>query len=70
MQLQTEVPLIAITPGNVVLNFYARFYQTQASSAIGSGKAKGDELHHDCSTAPWTADLAVHDLLGVQRRSQ
>ncbi|MCF8984772.1 fimbrial protein [Pseudomonas syringae] len=41
MELQTEVPLIAITPGNVVLNFYARFYQTQASSAIRPGKAKG-----------------------------
>ncbi|CAM3141198.1 fimbrial protein [Pseudomonas floridensis] len=41
MELQTEVPLIAISPGNTVLNFHARFYQTDASSAIRPGLAKG-----------------------------
>ncbi|RMQ73401.1 Fimbrial protein [Pseudomonas syringae pv. tomato] len=41
MELQTEVPLIAITPGNMSLNFYARFYQTEASSEVRPGKAKG-----------------------------
>ncbi|MBC3954226.1 type 1 fimbrial protein [Pseudomonas sp. DOAB1067] len=41
MELQTEVPLAAITPGNTVLNFNARFYQTGPSSAIRPGRAKG-----------------------------
>ncbi|AVB20924.1 MULTISPECIES: fimbrial protein [Pseudomonas syringae group] len=41
MELQTEVPLAAISPGNTVLNFNARFYQTDASSAIRPGLAKG-----------------------------
>jgi type 1 fimbria pilin len=41
MPLQTEVPMMAITSGNIVLNFNARFYQTGASSAIRPGIAKG-----------------------------
>lgn len=41
MELQAEVPLIAIAPGNTVLNFNARFYQTAASNAIRPGIAKG-----------------------------
>jgi type 1 fimbria pilin len=41
MELGTEVPLIAISPGTTVLDFNARFYQTGASSAIRPGLAKG-----------------------------
>ncbi|MBP1143881.1 fimbrial protein [Pseudomonas congelans] len=41
MELLTEVPLSAISPGNTVLNFHARFYQTDANSAIRPGLAKG-----------------------------
>lgn len=41
MELETEVPLIAISPGTTVLNFNARFYQTQDSSAVRPGLAKG-----------------------------
>ncbi|KPZ08570.1 fimbrial protein [Pseudomonas syringae group genomosp. 3] len=41
MELQTEVPLIAITPGDTTLNFHARFYQLGASSEVRPGKAKG-----------------------------
>ncbi|MCI3945039.1 fimbrial protein [Pseudomonas syringae] len=41
MELQTEVPLVAISPGNTVLHFHARFYQTAASNEIRAGKAKG-----------------------------
>ncbi len=41
MELQTEVPLTAITPGDIVLNFNARFYQTGPSSAVRPGLAKG-----------------------------
>lgn len=41
MELQTEVPVLAISQGSTVLNFNARFYQTGASSAIRPGIAKG-----------------------------
>jgi type 1 fimbria pilin len=41
VELQTEVPLIAISPGNTVLNFNARFYQTEPASAVQPGLAKG-----------------------------
>jgi type 1 fimbria pilin len=41
MELQTQVPVMTITPGNTVLNFNARFYQTAASSAVRPGIAKG-----------------------------
>lgn len=41
MELSSEVPLIAISPGTTVLDFTARFYQTDASSAIRPGLAKG-----------------------------
>ncbi len=41
VELQAEVPLVAITPGNTVLNFHARFYQTGANSEVRAGSAKG-----------------------------
>jgi type 1 fimbria pilin len=41
MALSEEVPLIAISPGNTVLGFNARFYQTGASHAVRPGIAKG-----------------------------
>ncbi|MCF5708098.1 fimbrial protein [Pseudomonas syringae] len=41
IELQAEVPLLKVSPGNTVLNFHARFYQTDASSAIRPGLAKG-----------------------------
>ncbi|AHG43534.1 hypothetical protein N018_09485 [Pseudomonas syringae CC1557] len=41
MELQTEVPVSAISPGNTVLNFHVRFYQTDANSTIRPGLAKG-----------------------------
>ena len=41
MELATEVPLIAISPGNTMLDFNARFYQTEPATAIRPGLAKG-----------------------------
>ncbi|NVL47562.1 type 1 fimbrial protein, partial [Pseudomonas syringae pv. actinidiae] len=41
MELRTEVPVIAITPGDTTLNFHARFYQLGASSEVRPGKARG-----------------------------
>lgn len=41
VELQSEVPLIAISHGNTVLNFNARFYQTEPASAVQPGLAKG-----------------------------
>lgn len=41
MELSTKVPLIAISPGTTVLDFNARFYQTEPSSAVRPGLAKG-----------------------------
>ena len=41
LPLQTEVPLKAIQDGTTVLNFGARFYQTDHASAVRSGKAEG-----------------------------
>jgi type 1 fimbria pilin len=39
--LQAEIPMITITPGDSVLNFSARFYQTGASNTVRPGLAKG-----------------------------
>lgn len=39
--LQAEIPMVTITPGNTVLNFSARFYQTGASNTVRPGLAKG-----------------------------
>jgi type 1 fimbria pilin len=33
--------MVTITPGNTVLNFSARFYQTGASNTVRPGLAKG-----------------------------
>lgn len=41
VELATEVPLIAITPGNTQLDFQARFYQTDPPNAVRPGLAKG-----------------------------
>ena len=41
MELNTEVPLRAIESGNTVLNFNARFYQTEPAGAVSAGLAKG-----------------------------
>ena len=40
-ELEKEIPVLAITPGNVVLDFKARLYQTGPTSAIEPGTAKG-----------------------------
>ncbi|MBA1205200.1 type 1 fimbrial protein [Pseudomonas capeferrum] len=41
LPLQKEVDLKAIQDGSTVLNFGARFYQTDSASAVRPGKAKG-----------------------------
>ncbi|NQD74549.1 fimbrial protein [Pseudomonas sp. CM27] len=41
MQLGTEHELIPLKKGEVPLDFEARFYQLEASSAVGAGLAKG-----------------------------
>ncbi|MBH2034339.1 MAG: type 1 fimbrial protein [Pseudomonadales bacterium] len=41
MELGTEVPLTAISPGTTVLSFSARYYQTEPATAIRAGLAKG-----------------------------
>lgn len=39
--LNTEVPLQPLEDGTTLLNFHARFYQTEPSSAVRAGVAKG-----------------------------
>lgn len=41
VELNADVPLQPITPGNVVLHFNARFYQTAATRDVRPGLAKG-----------------------------
>lgn len=41
VELNTEVPIVAIGTGDTVLDFTARFYQTEASRDIRAGDAKG-----------------------------
>jgi type 1 fimbria pilin len=41
VELNTEVPIVAIRTGDTVLDFTARFYQTEASQDIRAGDAKG-----------------------------
>ncbi|WP_085664911.1 MULTISPECIES: fimbrial protein [Pseudomonas] len=41
LPLQREVELQAIRDGNTILNFGARFYQTEDASAVRAGEAKG-----------------------------
>lgn len=41
MPLDTELPLAPVQAGNTLLNFQARFYQTEPSSAVRAGSAKG-----------------------------
>nr|WP_223463089.1 fimbrial protein [Pseudomonas sp. A-R-26] len=41
VELATEVPITAISPGTTVLNFKARFYQTEPTTAVRPGVAKG-----------------------------
>lgn len=41
VELQTQVPLIAISPGTTVLDFTARFYQTEPADDVRAGLAKG-----------------------------
>ncbi|GAB7529480.1 fimbrial protein [Pseudomonas sp. 3A(2025)] len=39
--LNTDVPILPVTPGNVALHFNARFYQTAATRDLRPGLAKG-----------------------------
>ncbi|WP_179057165.1 fimbrial protein [Pseudomonas umsongensis] len=41
VELNTEVPIVAIGTGDTVLDFTARFYQTEASRDVRAGDAKG-----------------------------
>ncbi|WP_176507647.1 MULTISPECIES: fimbrial protein [Pseudomonas] len=41
MPLNQELDLVPVTRGNVTLNFKARFFQTEPSSAVRAGSAKG-----------------------------
>jgi type 1 fimbria pilin len=41
VELATEVPLMKISPGTTVLDFNARFYQTEPATAVRPGLAKG-----------------------------
>jgi type 1 fimbria pilin len=41
VELNAEVPIVAITAGTTVMNFNARFYQTGANSELRPGTAKG-----------------------------
>lgn len=41
VELQTQVPLVAISSGTTVLDFKARFYQTGAAGSVHPGVAKG-----------------------------
>ncbi|AXQ49108.1 fimbrial protein [Pseudomonas vlassakiae] len=41
MPLDTELPLTPVQGGSTLLNFQARFYQTEPSSAVRAGNAKG-----------------------------
>ncbi|MFJ7883410.1 fimbrial protein [Pseudomonas sp. NPDC096917] len=40
-ELEKEIPVVAISPGNVVLDFKARLYQTEPTSEVKPGIAKG-----------------------------
>lgn len=40
-ELEKEIPVVAITPGNIVLDFKARFFQTADMGGVMPGIAKG-----------------------------
>lgn len=40
-ELEKDIPVIAITPGNIVLDFKARFFQTADIGGVEPGTAKG-----------------------------
>ncbi|HEX8592098.1 MAG TPA: fimbrial protein [Pseudomonas sp.] len=41
VELNAEVPIVAVTAGTTVMNFNARFYQTGATGTLRSGTARG-----------------------------